>query len=722
MVAAPTEAQTEPDTTDRAAACGASTIDRTQAGCLASAASDEDLLLPLAEAPPQLLRSPGAAPDWTQNTYDFYGSCLGGQNDGRPCAAEEDCPDGECAQESFTNSACLGGSNDGQACSFQGNCPDGACVVRICEGGTNEGNECTQEGDCPKGQCRVWDAAFDADVSFVGEVLDDPGCFPDLCEGLQERVFSPDERVNITATQTFPWRTIGRLTATWPVGGGTSCSGATFGRRHVLTSGHCIHTRRCRGGSNKGKDCSSGSDCPNSTCKKYWASSVSFSAGQRGATKPYGTQWAIRLRTFDAWIDSQNDNYDMAFVLLDSNIGNTVGWMGYETGSNNNKTRNMSGYPGDKPTGTQWFDHDPVTSETTHQMKYLIDSFSGQSGSPVWRYVESNGKRFIRGVHRCCKTGSFNQAVRINSGKFNAMEDFKSDYPRGFEPVGGNDCDTLGCDGVNIVLDCNGNGIPDRDDITRGGSTDSNGNTIPDECEGACCLPGGGCDSTQSALSCVARGGSFPADAPSACLGDANGDGIDDRCACPEILDSEPPNCAIDARYPHLPGADPTRFENRIGFRSVELSLSPSAHMRLISPTSFEMRFAGGPVPDPPVPVATELLDGTTVRVEFDRPLPPDRWSCLRLACGPSTSGAVCWGHHPADVNGDLSSNAPDILAIIDFLNGVLALDWYQCDVDASGDCNPADVLGVIDLLNGAGNFEAWNNRTNPGGACPSER
>ena len=43
--------------------------------------------------------------------------------------------------------------------------------------------------------------------------------------------------------------------------------------------------------------------------------------------------------------------------------------------------------------------------------------------------------------------------------------------------VSGPDCEP-------IILDCNGNAIPDDCDIASGYSTDANGNGIPDECEG----------------------------------------------------------------------------------------------------------------------------------------------------------------------------------------------------------------------------------------------
>jgi len=75
----------------------------------------------------------------------------------------------------------------------------------------------------------------------------------------------------------------------------------------------------------------------------------------------------------------------------------------------------------------------------------------------------------------------------------------------------------------------------------------------------------------------------------------------------------------------------------------------------------------------------------------------------------------------PGDAEGNGSSSASDVLAIIDQLNRVWAppMEPWQCDADRSGVCNPADVLAVIDLLNGAGAFDRWNNQTIP--ACPTD-
>ncbi len=59
------------------------------------------------------------------------------------------------------------------------------------------------------------------------------------------------------------------------------------------------------------------------------------------------------------------------------------------------------------------------------------------------------------------------------------------------------------------VADCNGNGIPDPNDIASGTSQDCNSNGIPDECEqGACCGPDHSCDATWP-LDCSVLGGNW---------------------------------------------------------------------------------------------------------------------------------------------------------------------------------------------------------------------
>jgi len=232
---------------------------------------------------------------------------------------------------------------------------------------------------------------------------------------------------------------------------------------------------------------------------------------------------------------------------------------------------------------------------------------------------------------------------------------------------------------------------------------------------GACCFGPADCWDGLSEADCAAGGGVYGGDMTTCA------EGPDSFCACPTIVDASPPNCAIDARYPYAPGGSPAR--DRIGFESVEVTLSPGTEMSLLTTDSFYISHVGGGNFNPPVISAVTPLGGTTVRVEPEFPFMYQRWTCLQLACAGYSEKTVCWGHLPGDVDGGGQTNAADILALIDFLDGTSPerLAWYQCDIDDSGACNAADVLAVIDLLNGAGNFDPWNRVGTAGGACPTE-
>jgi glutamyl endopeptidase len=65
-------------------------------------------------------------------------------------------------------------------------------------------------------------------------------------------------------------------------------------------------------------------------------------------------------------------------------LGNLVGWFGLEVlddAALNGLLVNLSGYPGDKPFGTQWYMDGSVISVPSKRLFYMIDSFGGQSGS-----------------------------------------------------------------------------------------------------------------------------------------------------------------------------------------------------------------------------------------------------------------------------------------------------------------------------------------------------
>jgi len=108
------------------------------------------------------------------------------------------------------------------------------------------------------------------------------------------------------------------------------------------------------------------------------------------------------------------------------------------------------------------------------------------------------------------------------------------------------------------------------------------------------------------------------------------------------------------------------------------------------------------------------------------RPITPAAITTITYTDDHNARKTAQFAAHPANVNGDSTAGAPDVLAMIDFLNGVAVefnAPWgrYSVDVDHSGVAGAPDVLAVIDLLNGASVFDPWSNTPLPtiGGICP---
>jgi hypothetical protein len=65
-------------------------------------------------------------------------------------------------------------------------------------------------------------------------------------------------------------------------------------------------------------------------------------------------------------------------------------------------------------------------------------------------------------------------------------------------------------------------------------------------------------------------------------------------------------------------------------------------------------------------------------------------------------------GFLPGDVNLSGTSEPRDVLALVDGLNGVIALPLERSDINPTELATPADILRLIDLLNGAKSSRPW--------------
>jgi V8-like Glu-specific endopeptidase len=211
-------------------------------------------------------------------------------------------------------------------------------------------------------------------------------------------VIGTDDRVRISPTTSYPWRAMTKLRMTFPTGRQFICSGAMVAAKYTLTAGHCVYSHT-EGG---------------------WATSIEVIPGLDGTYKPYGSAYAVRLRTYQGWTQNQDSNHDFALITLDRLIGNSTGWFGYASYSTvNGLTGNLGGYPGDRDGGLRLYYHyGTINSSTTYRVYYTIDTAGGQSGSGVYRI--NNGSRYIFAVHTNGGTTS-NSGTRITSQRFNDL-------------------------------------------------------------------------------------------------------------------------------------------------------------------------------------------------------------------------------------------------------------------------------------------------------------
>jgi V8-like Glu-specific endopeptidase len=222
-----------------------------------------------------------------------------------------------------------------------------------------------------------------------------------------ETVFDPDGRVQVGDTTGFPWRSIVSLQFTFPDGGQFICSGAIIDNFHVLTAGHCVFDGAA-GPTNHGG----------------WATSIKVIPGLEDTYEPYSFAWATYMRSYTGWTSSEDHQHDWAVITLDRNIGVFTGWMGRMTAGPSSSIYtdilNTAGYPADKGGTTMWFDGDNGRTANDYNHWYYMDTYGGQSGSPVWRYVAPD--RYILTVHAYGDDGSgSNHGTRLNQDKYDRI-------------------------------------------------------------------------------------------------------------------------------------------------------------------------------------------------------------------------------------------------------------------------------------------------------------
>lgn len=224
-----------------------------------------------------------------------------------------------------------------------------------------------------------------------------------------ETVHGTDNRIQITNTNAYPWRVHASLLITAADNSKWIGTGWFIGPHTLVTAGHVVHIKNSGVAGRDG-----------------WVKSIVVMPGRNGNTLPYGAVTSTNFRSVTGWTNNGNENYDYGAIIVPTNLGNTTGWFGFGVYSDSDllsSVGNISGYPGDKSTGTQWYDYHKIASVNSMKVYYDIDTYGGQSGSAAYRII--NGAYYGTAIH-AYGGATTNSGTRIVTSVFDNLRAWKA--------------------------------------------------------------------------------------------------------------------------------------------------------------------------------------------------------------------------------------------------------------------------------------------------------
>ena len=210
--------------------------------------------------------------------------------------------------------------------------------------------------------------------------------------------------MRITNTGAYPWRIHASLSITAADGSMWMGTGWFIGPRTLVTAGHCVYIKN--------------SGVPG---RDGWVRRMAVMPGRNENTLPYGSVTTTSFRSVTGWTNGGDQNFDYGVIILPTPLGDQTGWIGYGVYSDDDlkaSTGNISGYPGDKPSGQQWYASRRIADVNARKVYYDIDTAGGQSGAAVYRLI--NGARQAVAIH--AYGGAVNNSgTRINTEVYNNL-------------------------------------------------------------------------------------------------------------------------------------------------------------------------------------------------------------------------------------------------------------------------------------------------------------
>jgi V8-like Glu-specific endopeptidase len=268
-------------------------------------------------------------------------------------------------------------------------------------------------------------------IRAVPNVLRVPYALDRLADEADYAVVGPvDGRERVDDTRQQPYSAVCHIERDFGDGRLTGCTAFLIGPKLLLTAAHCVMSAlRDRLG------------LPSTVAR------IRVSPGRASAhVRPFGSQWAAVWRAHPDYLRRPLPQSDVAVIELTRPFEPSPGHLQLIVPDAADLERlrqtrlvHISGYPGDKPNGTQWEHAERLDRITARQLLYSVDTCPGHSGAPVWIRPLPDSPAAVVAVHTAgprphaegawgCRAGVplapaglFNRGVRMTPALRNAI-------------------------------------------------------------------------------------------------------------------------------------------------------------------------------------------------------------------------------------------------------------------------------------------------------------
>lgn len=200
-----------------------------------------------------------------------------------------------------------------------------------------------------------------------------------------------EDRVRQAQTDEFPWSAICYLIIKKRFGTFRG-TGFFVSPDTIVTAGHCIE------GGIAGR-----------------ARRMQVIPGRDGDRWPFSSYMADEFYVPQEWRSSGNVAFDYGAIKLSKPADQKIGYFSLADLADQelrDAILNTAGYPGDMaPSDHQHFNAGPCEAVYPQRLSYLLDTWTGASGSPIW--VKSGEERVVVGIHNYGHCP--NKASRVNA-------------------------------------------------------------------------------------------------------------------------------------------------------------------------------------------------------------------------------------------------------------------------------------------------------------------